>query len=81
MKVSTASFDPALLPPAVKLARSLAVLVRGLVYGMSSEGDHAYRPFSAVMAKETELNAETFRKAARLGRRYHIQLDQASRFF
>ena len=61
------------------LARAFSTLARGLTY--RSESDYPYEPFAAPFARDRPLQAEEFRDAARIGRRYQIRVDSAEPFF
>lgn len=61
------------------LARAFAAVVRGLTY--LSESDYPYKPFAAAFERDVPLEAEAFRRAAGIGRRYEITVDTAEQFF
>ncbi len=61
---------------AANLARALSSLTRGMTY--PSESDYPFEPFSAELPVEESLTPDSFRKAARISRRYEITLDPAN---
>ena len=57
------------------LARALSSLTRGMTY--PSESDYPFEPFWAELPVAEPLTADSFRKAARVARRYEITLGPA----
>ena len=70
---------PASLDLARTLARTLQALTRGLLF--PSESDYPYKAFAAPLARGAAFDAESFRAAAGIGRRYVIRVDDARQFF
>ena len=60
---------------AANLARALSSLTRGMTY--PSESDYPFEPFCAELPVDEPLSPESFRKAARIARRYDITVDPA----
>jgi hypothetical protein len=63
-----------------RLGYAFGSLFRGLPW-TGSEGDDFFHPFSAPLAPETELTAETFRAAAGLGPSWNVELSPAADWF
>lgn len=61
---------------AANLARALSSLTRGMTY--PSESDYPFEPFWAELPVEQPLTPDSFRKAARVARRYEITLEPAN---
>ena len=60
---------------AANLARALSSLTRGMTY--PSESDYPFEPFCAELPADEPLSPESFRKAARIGRRYDVTVKPA----
>ena len=63
---------PVLAP---NFARALSSLLKGMTF--PSESDYPFEPFWAELSSGSPFDADSFRKAARIGRRYEIRIEPA----